>query len=373
MRVIPGNAQDIGDRANQEDSFGFSSLRDPAFERHGGVMMVLCDGMGGLADGAVASRVAVDAALRGYTRKSPSEDIPSALYRIVHETHDAVRAAFGDGESGGSTIVIAVVCADLLYWASLGDSRLYLFRHDAPALQLTVDHSVANLEQRAARGERPPNETLSSANPEALTGYLGSPYPPQPDANRDGLPLRPGDRIVACSDGVYRGLSPEAMAAIALRDRPMGAAEKMVKSVLEQQIPHQDNLTVLLFEVSRQGRLAGFAAMRGPAVPVVLYGAVGGIAAAIISVLIIIGVMHLRSDHQPAVDSEDTHSSVGDSVAGTRDGDPATHPATAPRTPADERVTSPKTVPSVLFQSSQPRPPSTHPPPASAGVEGSTK
>jgi len=86
-------------------------------------MMVLCDGMGGLANGAAASRAAVDAALSGYSRKQPSEDIPSALNQAINEAHQAVCTICGEGGSAGSTIVMAVVWQDRLYWASLGDSR----------------------------------------------------------------------------------------------------------------------------------------------------------------------------------------------------------------------------------------------------------
>jgi protein phosphatase len=205
MRVIPGNAQHIGDRERQEDAFGFSNIGDRAFERHGGVMMVLCDGMGGLDNGAAASRAAVDATLFSYCRKQPLEDIPSALDRALREAHQAVCAICGEGGTSGSTIVLAVVWQDKLYWASLGDSRLYLCREGAPAAQLTEDHNVASLlEQRAARGESPGQEAAYATNRDALTAYLGAPYPPQPHTGRD-VPLQPGDRIIACSDGLYRG------------------------------------------------------------------------------------------------------------------------------------------------------------------------
>jgi serine/threonine protein phosphatase PrpC len=83
MSIVPGNAQAVGDRENQQDSFGFSDFADQAFARHGGVLMVLCDGMGGLANGAAASRVAVDTVLAAYHRKQPSEPIPSTLERAV--------------------------------------------------------------------------------------------------------------------------------------------------------------------------------------------------------------------------------------------------------------------------------------------------
>ena len=296
MIIIPGNAQDIGDRERQEDYFGFSSLENHNFERHGGVMMVLCDGMGGLANGAAASRAAVDAALSGYGRKQPSENIPSALDRALHEAHQAVCAICGESGNAGSTIVMAVVWQDTLYWASVGDSRLYLCRASAPAAQLTEDHNVASLmKEGAARGESHVRETDSATNPDALTAYLGAPYPPQPHTGT--LPLRPGDRVIACTDGLYRGLSPEEMTAIARRGDPMSVAERMKASVLMQKLPHQDNLTVVLLAVSSPpDRLFQIFKSPGPTLLGAIYGAIGGFGAAVaLAILLtVFGVLKLE-------------------------------------------------------------------------------
>jgi serine/threonine protein phosphatase PrpC len=253
MKVIPGNAQHIGDRESQQDAFGFSSFGDHAFERHGGVMMVLCDGMGGLAHGADASRAAVDAILAGYQRKTPRETIPDALNRAIFEAHQAVCEVSGGGQAAGTTVVAAVVWQDRLFWGALGDSRLYLCRGDGPARQLTEDHNVATLmEARVRSGKTSRGEAAATRNLEALTAYLGAPVPPAPHASRDGIRLLPGDRIVACSDGLYRGTSPASIATTSRSAPPMVAAERMVQAVLRQQLPHQDNLTVALFEISAE-------------------------------------------------------------------------------------------------------------------------
>jgi PPM family protein phosphatase len=298
MTIIPGNAQDIGDREKQEDYFGFSTLGDRDFERHGGLMMVLCDGMGGLANGAAASRAAVDAALSGYGRKLPSENIPSALDRTLREAHQAVCAISGEDGNAGSTIVMAVVWQNTLYWASVGDSRLYLCRESAPAAQLTEDHNVASLlKEGAARGESHGRGADSTTNPDALTAYLGAPYSPQPDEGV--LPLRPGDRIIACTDGLYRALSPEEIAAMVRHGDPMSAAERLKASVLRQKLPHQDNLTVVLLEVSTPpSRLFRVFEAAGPRTLGALYGAIGafGVAAALVIGLIYFQL--LRFDRQ---------------------------------------------------------------------------
>jgi len=247
MRVIPGNAQSIGDRASQEDAFGFSDFSDQAFARHGGVLMVLCDGMGGLANGADASGAAVEAVLAGYQRKTPGESIPDALNRAILEAHAAVCAVAGSGNDAGTTVVAAVVWRDRLYWGALGDSRLYLCRGDRPARQLTEDNNVATLiAARIRRGESVGHRAVGAREGGALTAYLGAPVPPPLYAGRDGMMLRPGDRIVACSDGLYRGLSPEAIVAISTAADPMTAAEQMIEAVLRCRLPHQDNLTVAM-------------------------------------------------------------------------------------------------------------------------------
>src|SRR5262245_47929517 len=56
MRFLPGNAQHIGARTSQQDSFGFADPDDIEFISHGGFLAVVCDGMGGMEHGDAASR-----------------------------------------------------------------------------------------------------------------------------------------------------------------------------------------------------------------------------------------------------------------------------------------------------------------------------
>jgi serine/threonine protein phosphatase PrpC len=250
MEVVAGNAQHIGTRGSQQDAFGFSNLADLSFRAHGGVLMVLCDGMGGLAKGEAAASAAVQAVLAAYARKRPEEPVPHALERAIVEAQGAVLAVAGEGPAVGSTIVAAAIVNDRLYWVSLGDSRLYLCRGDNPAAQLTRDHTVAAfLAVQVERGEISAADAADAPDREALTGYLGSPEQPRPGIERAGLPLRTCDRIIACSDGVYRVLSPQALAGIGCGQHPMAAAEQIRDAVLALALPHQDNLTIAILDV----------------------------------------------------------------------------------------------------------------------------
>src|SRR5258708_13115731 len=128
MRFLPGNAQHIGARHSQQDSFGFADPDDQAFISHGGFLAVVCDGMGGMEHGDAASRAAVKAFLDAYQRKTPEESIPAALERAVRVANDQVVAlahGLGMSEGVGTTLVAAALLDTSMYFISGGDSGLF--------------------------------------------------------------------------------------------------------------------------------------------------------------------------------------------------------------------------------------------------------
>ena len=90
MQFVPGNAQHVGARNEQQDAFGFSDPGDRKFVAHGGVVGVLADGMGGLECGGEASRVAVRDFLKAYEEKTLEEPVPDALCRALQAANRSV-------------------------------------------------------------------------------------------------------------------------------------------------------------------------------------------------------------------------------------------------------------------------------------------
>src|SRR5712692_3246879 len=128
MRFLPGNAQHIGARQSQQDSFGFADPDDQAFIAHGGFLAIVCDGMGGMEHGDAASRTAVRAFMDAYQRKAPQETIPAALERSVREANAQVvelALRFGMVEGIGTTLVAASLVDRAMYYISVGDSGLF--------------------------------------------------------------------------------------------------------------------------------------------------------------------------------------------------------------------------------------------------------
>jgi serine/threonine protein phosphatase PrpC len=242
------NAQDIGTREEQQDAFGISDASDPVFLSHGGVVAVVADGIGGLLEGGRASRAAALRFIEAYQEKEMEEPVGDALMRATREANQAVvDLARVEGILGntGTTLVAAALVEGKLSWVSVGDSRLYLLR-DGGLHRVTVDHNVATeLEEMVAAGRMSAAEAQDYPDLAALTSFIGIEGLDVIDHNVRPLPLRDGDRLLLCSDGLDGPLSDDEISVLAGGD-PSQAAESLVAGALSKGGAHQDNLTGVL-------------------------------------------------------------------------------------------------------------------------------
>ena len=277
MRLAAGNAQHAGSREEQQDAFGFSDLSDRELVENAGVAAVVADGMGGLADGDLASKVAVRVFLNSYASKDPAETIPDALLRAIQQANHAVTNLSREtraGNSLGTTLAAMVMHEDWLYWISAGDSRVYLYR-DGRVTRLTSDHNyAADLEEDVIKGTITREEALHHPDRAALTSYLGCETLPKVDRSIRPFPLQPGDCALICSDGLYRSLSDEEIAATLGKD-PHKTCEALVESALAKKLAKQDNVTVVALkcDVERPSFMITLARL----VAVLALGLLGGV------------------------------------------------------------------------------------------------
>jgi protein phosphatase len=185
-----------------------------------------------------------------YSKKEPTESIPRALRRALHAANRSVLERAQqlrlDGEAG-TTLAAAVVHENSLYWISVGDSRIYLYRGGA-LTQLTVDHDYArHLARKVVEGEM--SEMSAERHPErhAITSFLGLDTLEEIDQSLKAFPLHPGDRILICTDGLYGVLADSEIARI-LGEHATGAAQALVDAVLSEGYGNQDNVTVALLD-----------------------------------------------------------------------------------------------------------------------------
>jgi PPM family protein phosphatase len=255
VNLRPGNAQHQGAREAQQDSFGFSDLEDANFVAHAGVLGVVADGMGGLAHGGAAGAAAVHALLDAYAAKRPGEGVPGALLRALQRANDAVeqlaRETKGIGEVG-TTAAAAVVHEAALHWIAAGDSRIYLWRAGR-LTQVTADHIyAADLDAKILRGQITEEDARADPDRDALTSHLGTPEVRRIDRSVTPYPLFEGDRVLVCSDGLYRALEPAELAA-PLAGNPQRACEALVAHAVAKGLPRQDNMTVIIIGLDADG------------------------------------------------------------------------------------------------------------------------
>lgn len=184
-------------------------------------LAVLCDGMGGLQYGEVASMSIISAFSQWADYVLPElarQDIPDHvlrtqwedLLRLEHEKLAAASARLG--AQSGSTVVALLVTQTRYYALNIGDSRLY--RLDRGLTQLTRDHTV--VEGEIQRGNLTARQAESSPMRSVLTRCVGVGAGPRPDMFF-GRP-EGGETFLLCSDGfrhrvsgeeIYQALRPE--------------------------------------------------------------------------------------------------------------------------------------------------------------------
>lgn len=250
-----GCAQYIGSRDNQEDSFAFSDLNDSELIDDCGFIAAVADGMGGLAFGSEASAIAVSSISDVYTNKTKAEPTPSALLRAVRAANESVRmmseynGAYGNA---GTTLVSTVIIDNSLFYISVGDSRIYLFRDGIPNT-LNVPHNYGNsLHKKMLNGEITQEDIDENPEKEHLTSYLGLDEIREIDYNQVPLNLRIDDMLILCSDGLFNTLSDDEISAILEKylGQPQAAADALVSEVLNKDMPYQDNVTVAVIYYS---------------------------------------------------------------------------------------------------------------------------
>ena len=257
-----------GDRNYQEDDFSISLLsQDPASLDEDRLLLVLADGMGGHAGGAVASETVVKAFREGFNRNSAG--IAERFGAGIETANSAVRKkqqADPNLSEMGCTLVVALVAGSTLYWTSVGDSILWLCRQGR-LQRLNADHSMKPLLLDLVElGRMTEEEALSDSRINQLRSAIFGEEVPLIDMHADGFPLERGDLVLLASDGLET-LSEEGITDVIRAGA--GDTGEIVNALLDAValagVRGQDNTTALAYRVgqgqeSLHGALAGISA-----------------------------------------------------------------------------------------------------------------
>ena len=224
MKIHYATISETGKRRNNEDAFRIADDGNRW-------LTVVCDGMGGQAMGEVASET-VSNAIVNYWKKHIDE--PDCEAKVNNACAHAMRALDKKSDSFnhckmGTTMVMASIDGDIVTIAHVGDSRCYLQRPDEGLLYQTKDHV------RLDFGWEVVDRCFFSYHHEANV----------PDVVQ--LKLKAGDRILLCSDGIYKSMAPDILLARMMDEKPIADILDVYDFMCEKQ--GDDNYTAVLIEI----------------------------------------------------------------------------------------------------------------------------
>jgi len=230
-----------GDREYQQDQV--SMLTHPRSQ--GCVLGVVADGMGGRSGGRKASDQVMLTAKQLFERYSPDhDDAGSLLKQIMQESHIVIKlTALAAEQEPHSTIAAFLVNpGGDCYWVHAGDSRIYHF-HNGQLVKRTLDHSY--VQTLVDRGELTEEEANVHPQSNILMGCLGSDE--DPPADQHFIPqVRPGDVLMACSDGVWHYFSPSEIGSVLSSLSPREASEFLIEKARSRGHGGGDNLSLVI-------------------------------------------------------------------------------------------------------------------------------
>lgn len=244
-----GNATDTGKvRSNNEDYLGY-------FQTPNGHLFVLCDGMGGHQAGEKASQLAVEA-LKDFFNKEYYPSPQEALWKGIVEANKVIfntAQKFNEYAGMGTTLVAVLIRENQVFYAHVGDSRLYYFEQATQTLyRVTKDHSF--VQELVDRGIIKDEEAEKHPRKNEILRALGVHQEVIPDVGT--LPILPADNdlLLLCSDGLNGMLNDFQIAEI-ITDNKLSILQRTQKLVEKaNEAGGTDNITVQLIRFYAQQR-----------------------------------------------------------------------------------------------------------------------
>ncbi len=197
-----------GGRKYNQDRLAYSYSKDA-------VLMVVADGMGGHFHGEVAAQITVQMITEMFQKhaqphiKDPHRFLSASMI-AGHEAILDYTEKHKLMESPRTTCVAAVIQQGNAYWAHVGDSRLYMFR-GMRLITRTKDHS--KVQQLFDDGKISEAEMFTHPERNKIYNCLGGFLPPEVDLAKR-MPIRDGDTLLLCTDGVWSVLAEAEIASI---------------------------------------------------------------------------------------------------------------------------------------------------------------
>jgi PPM family protein phosphatase len=240
----------IGGRADNQDYAGYS-------ETTNGLLIVVCDGMGGAKGGAVASKLAVESIFEKFlktTRLSP-EEILTEIISYANSVVFSAGKSNQDFQGMGTTVTALLVNKSKATAAHVGDSRIYQTRKGRKIFR-TFDHSMVF--ELVRRGSLTEEQARLSAESNVILRALGIKAEVEIEINGN-IPYQKGDRFLLCSDGVSGSMQEKELIKLLANKKSVHEIAENLSVIVDmigiEKGGRHDNHTTALLEIDKNSKL----------------------------------------------------------------------------------------------------------------------
>ena len=228
-------------RTNNEDSIGI-------FNVDGGLLAVVCDGLGGNNAGEIASGLCVEVIHKYFIESNESD----YLKRIKDSIEDANRKIKEESskenqlDGMATTAEILFIKDKTAYWGHVGDSRIYNLKN-GKLKQLTKDHSL--IQKLIDDGYLTLNQAETHPNKNIIMRALGDSESVEVDLSKTKLIPSDTHKFFLCTDGVSNVINHEELEKLLRDEEPESISKNITKLIEKRGAP--DNFSYVLLESER--------------------------------------------------------------------------------------------------------------------------
>lgn len=241
-KIEIGNGQTIGRRDEQDDYFSTA-------ETQNGTIAVLADGISGLANGRMASTIAVTTFIQEFKKLNSLANIQGFFKETARVSNHMIVENL-QGSNGGTTLIAAIIDEQgFLHWGAVGDSVITILRNGEfiAVNQKHIFESV--LKERYIAGEISQLEIEENPFKKRLINYLGYEGFKKLDTGISPIKLNTGDKVCLMSDGIHDTLTEVELEKLVSQSiSPHEIAQSIIEAVEEKRLKNQDNATIIILE-----------------------------------------------------------------------------------------------------------------------------